>query len=265
MSMPDGAPPDDGADAIAAAVARLAGRTPLAPAPPPEPPPRPDGAYWSAGEILRMVEALLFAAAEPLDARSIAARLPDGADVGSALGGLKQAYAARGVNLAEVAGKWRFQTAPDLGWLLVETRQEPRKLSKAALETLAVIAYHQPCTRAEVEEVRGVAVGKGTLDTLIELGWVRPRGRRRTPGRPLTFGTTDVFLAHFGLISVDDLPGKEDLKAAGLLDPRFPSDIDVPRPRDPDAADLAEDPLAPDDDFHRDFLGSETDAGAPPA
>jgi segregation and condensation protein B len=250
------AAPDDGVDAIAAAVARLAGRAPMAHAPEPEPEPEvaPVGTVWSASDVIRMVEALLFAASEPLDARSIAARLPDGADVGAALAGLKQSYAGRGVELAEVAGKWRFQTAADLGWLLVETRQEPRRLSKAALETLAVIAYHQPCTRAEVEDVRGVAVGKGTLDTLIELGWVRPRGRRRSPGRPLTFGTTDVFLAHFGLISVDDLPGKDDLKAAGLLDPRFPSDIDVPRPRDPDAVDLAEDPLAPDDDFHRDFL-----------
>jgi segregation and condensation protein B len=259
------AAPDDGVDAIAAAVARLAGRNPApavaAPDPEPEPEAPPGGAVWSAADVVRMVEALLFAASEPLDARSIAARLPEGSDVGAALAGLKQAYAGRGVELAEVAGKWRFQTAADLGWLLVETRQEPRRLSKAALETLAVIAYHQPCTRAEIEEVRGVAVGKGTLDTLIELGWVRPRGRRRSPGRPLTFGTTDVFLAHFGLISVDDLPGKEDLKAAGLLDPRFPSDIDVPRPRDPDAVDLAEDPLAPDDDFHRDFLDAGSGQG----
>jgi segregation and condensation protein B len=179
--------------------------------------------------------------------------LPEGTDIGQALATLKQLYAGRGVTLIEVAGKWAFRTAPDLAWLMNEVRVEPRRLSRAALETLAVIAYHQPCTRPEVEEIRGVAVSKGTLDVLIEMGWVRPRGRRRAPGKPLTFGTTEAFLLHFGLASLEDLPGKEDLKAAGLLDARLPPEFDVPRPSG--GIDSDEDPLDLEGpDFHQDFM-----------
>lgn len=237
---------DPSVDDIAAAVAGLIGKTRAA---------APARALVEgsdpAPEHLRMVEALLFASAEPLPASAIAQRLPEGADVGGALSRLKRMYAGRGVELLEVAGKWRFQTAPDLGWLLREERDEPRKLSRAGLETLAIVAYHQPCTRAEIEAVRGVAVSKGTLDTLVELGWVRPRGRRRAPGKPLTYGTTDAFLEQFSLASIDDLPGKEDLKAAGLLDTRLPADFDMPRPKTDD--DGGEDPLDPAE-FHQDYL-----------
>jgi len=201
----------------------------------------------------RMVEALLFATPHALDIAALGTRLPEGTDIGQALATLKQLYAGRGVTLVEVAGKWAFRTAPDLAWLMNEVRVEPRRLSRAALETLAVIAYHQPCTRPEVEEIRGVAVSKGTLDVLIEMGWVRPRGRRRAPGKPLTFGTTEAFLIHFGLGSLDDLPGKEDLKAAGLLDARLPPDFDVPRPSG--GVDSDEDALDLDGpDFHQDFM-----------
>ena len=163
------------------------------------------------------------------------------------------------MQLVEAAGKWRFQSAPDLAHLFAETREQPKRLSKAALECLAVIAYHQPVTRAEVEEIRGVALSRGTLDHLLEIGWVRPRGRRRTPGRPLTYGTTDAFLAQFGLASLDALPGKEDLKAAGVIDARLPPGFDTPRPSDTLAAD--EDPLEPGDapDFFIDHLGPPED------
>ena len=167
---------------------------------------------------LRMLEALLFAATEPLDEASLAARLPDDADIPALLAELAGHYAERGVNLARVAGKWALRTAPDLHFLLQEHRQQTRRLSRAALETLAIIAYHQPVTRAEVEEVRGVGLSKGTLDLPLEVGWVKMRGRRRTPGRPVTYGTTDGFLEHFALESVQDLPGLDELKAAGLLE-----------------------------------------------
>ena len=209
-------------------------------------------------EVERMVEALLFAAAEPLSAQELAARLPEGADVGRALAGLRARYAGRGVELECVADRWRFQTAADLGWLMVEQREEPRRLSKAALETLAVIAYHQPVTRAEIESVRGVQLSKGTLDLLLEVGFVRMRGRRRTPGRPVTYGTTDAFLEHYGLAGLNDLPGAADLRAAGLLDLDLPADFSVP---DPSRADAQEDPLEPGEEheFHQDFL-SESDS-----
>ncbi len=167
---------------------------------------------------LRMTEALLFAAAEPLDEGSLAARLPEGAEVPALLLELKAHYANRGVNLVEVAGKWALRTAPDLAALLEKQREVPRRLSRAALETLAIIAYHQPVSRAEIEEIRGVGLSRGTLDLLFEAGWVRPKGRRRTPGRPITYGTTEDFLVHFGLESLGDLPGLDELKAAGLLD-----------------------------------------------
>ena len=171
-------------------------------------------------EELRLLEALLFASAEPIDQATLAKRMPDGVDVKAALEQLQAEYAPRGVNLVRVANKWTFRTAADLSWLMTRESTETRRLSRAAIEVLAIIAYHQPVTRAEIEEVRGVALSKGTLDTLLEMGWVRPKGRRRTPGRPVTWVTSDVFLDHFGLESVEALPGVEELRAAGLLDVR---------------------------------------------
>ena len=167
---------------------------------------------------LRMLEAILFAASEPLSEIEIASRLPAGIDVAGLLLELQTGYAGRGVNLFASEGHWAFRTAEDLSVVLRRESVEHRKLSRAALETLAIIAYHQPVTRAEIEEIRGVAVAKGTLDVLLEAGWVRLRGRRRTPGRPVTFGTTPGFLDHFGLASIRDLPGLAELRAAGLLD-----------------------------------------------
>lgn len=210
---------------------------------------------------LRLLEALLFAAVEPIDVQTLRERLPEEADVGALLARLTRDYAGRGVNLVRVADRWRFQTAIDLEPHLVDIKEAPRKLSKAALETLAIIAYHQPVTRAEIEDVRGVAVSKGTIDVLMELGWARLRGRRRTPGRPVTYGTTEAFLAHFNLEDISDLPGRDDLKAAGLLDPRLPKDFEMPEPMMPDALTNEEDPLEDEDDpnFFEDFL--EEDEG----
>ena len=194
-------------------------------------------------QLLRIVEALLFAAAEPLSAGDLAAALPEGSDVPALLGELQRAYAPRGVNLVQIAGRWTFRTAEDLSHLMRRESVEPRRLSRAALETLAIIAYHQPVTRAEVEAIRGVAMSRGTLDQLLEIGWVRMRGRRRSPGRPVTYGTTDGFLVHFGLNAVTDLPGLQELKGAGLLDANLPPDFDIPMPTsDPELA-LDEDPL----------------------
>ncbi len=170
-------------------------------------------------EHLRMVEAILFAAEQPLTDAEIAALLPEGAAVELLLGELAASYEPRGVNLVERGGRWHFQTAPDLAHLLRPTREEVRKLSRAALETLAIVAYHEPVTRAQIEDIRGVSISKGTLDVLMEAGWLRPAGRRESPGRPLLFATTTAFLAQFGLSSRRDLPGIADLKAAGLLDP----------------------------------------------
>ncbi|HTH96137.1 MAG TPA: SMC-Scp complex subunit ScpB [Stellaceae bacterium] len=167
---------------------------------------------------LRLVEALLFATSEPLAETRLQEYLPEGLDVAVLLGELQQFYRFRGINLARVAGCWSFRTAPDLAGQLAAERVETRKLSRAQIETLAIVAYHQPVTRAEIEEIRGVALSKGTLDLLIEAGWIAPKGRRETPGRPLTWGTTDAFLQHFGLDSVTDLPRLEELRAAGLLD-----------------------------------------------
>jgi segregation and condensation protein B len=205
----------------------------------------------------REVEALLFAAAGPLSDADLAKRLPEGADVARAIAALQARYEGRGVELACVAGRWRFQTAQDLAWLMTDERDEPRRLSKAAQETLAIVAYHQPVTRAEIEAVRGVQASKGTLDVLLELGLVRMRGRRRTPGRPITYGTTDAFLEHYGLASVSDLPGAAEMRAAGLLSLDLPADFAVP---DPNAPGADEDPLEPGDapEFHMDFLGEET-------
>jgi len=169
---------------------------------------------------IRLLEAMIFASAEPVPQTGLAARLPEGTDVAALLQELAGLYANRGVNLVQVDGKWAFRTATDLGQRLQIEQKVHRRLSRAAVETLAVIAYHQPVTRAEIEEVRGVALSKGTLDTLLEIGWVRPKGRRRTPGRPVTWVTNDAFLDHFGLEGVEALPGVEELRAAGLLDVR---------------------------------------------
>jgi segregation and condensation protein B len=211
-----------------------------------------------AHETERRIEALLFAAAEPLSAADLARRLPESADVGSGLMALKARYADRGVQLACVADRWRFQTAEDLSFLMTEERDEPRRLSKAAQETLAIIAYHQPVTRAEIEQVRGVQASRGTLDLLLELGLVRMRGRRRTPGRPITFGATDAFLELYGLASLADLPGVQEMKALGLLSFDLPADFAVPDPSR--GSDDDEDPLeigeAPE--FHQDYLGGES-------
>lgn len=194
----------------------------------------------------RMVEALLFAASEPLDEASLLARLPAGVEIAPILAQLVQDYAARGVHLVRVAGKWAFRTAPDLAFLLRRETGRERRLSRAGVETLAIIAYHQPVTRAEIEDIRGVSVSKGTIDVLLETEWIRLRGRRRVPGRPLTYGTTPAFENHFGLESIKDLPGLEELKAAGLLDIRLPPDFRVDIP-DPDAERDDEDPLDPED------------------
>tara|TARA_A100001037_G_scaffold200318_1_gene179130 strand:- start:573 stop:1214 length:642 start_codon:yes stop_codon:yes gene_type:complete len=189
---------------------------------------------------LRMVEALLFAAAEPLDNASIQARLPNDVDVPAALKMLEDAYRERGVNLVHVAGKWTLRTAPDLKFLLQKETQVTRRLSRAATETLAIIAYHQPVTRAEVEEIRGVGLSRGTLDLLLEIGWIRPKGRRRTPGRPVTYGTTEEFLEHFGFDAIEELPGLDELKASGMLQPRPPASL-VEEVRSQAATDRDED------------------------
>ena len=208
----------------------------------------------------RQIEALLFAAAGPLSLEDLAKRLPANADVPAAIKALQTTYEGRGVELACVAGRWRFQTAQDLAFLMTEEREEPRRLSKAAQETLAIIAYHQPVTRAEIESVRGVQASKGTLDVLLELGLVRMRGRRRTPGRPVTYGTTDAFLEHYGLAHLSDLPGVAEMKAAGLLSLDLPPDFNVPNPAGLGMPE--EDPLGDDEapEFHTDFLGEDDPA-----
>jgi segregation and condensation protein B len=198
-------------------------------------------------EELRLLEAMLFAASEPLSEKDLAARLPQGSDVADALKRLQQDYAPRGVNLVRIAGKWTFRTAGDLSWLLSKETVETRKLSRAAIETLAIIAYHQPVTRTEIEDIRGVTTSKGSIDVLLETGWIKPRGRRKAPGRPLTYGTTEAFLSHFGLDAVGDLPGLEELKGSGLLDGRLPAGFGVPMPSDDPALREDEDPLDPGD------------------
>ena len=169
-------------------------------------------------EFVRAVEATIFASAEPLSPEDIQGHAGDG-DVEAALRTLAEIYTGRGIELVERGGRWHFQTAPDLAHLLRRTREEPRRLSRAATETLAIIAYHEPVSRAEIEAIRGVQISKGTLDVLMEAGWVRTAGRREGPGRPLLYASTQEFLTHFGLGSRKDLPGIDDLKAAGLLDP----------------------------------------------
>jgi len=208
-----------------------------------------------SADAMRATEALLFAGGEPLTAKALAEKLGPEVDVAAVLMKLKRDYEGRGVQLVEAGGAWRFQSAPDLSSLFTETRAAPKRLPKAAMETLAVVAYHQPVTRAEIEDIRGVSLSRGSMELLLEIGWIRPRGRRRTPGRPLTFGTSDAFLAHFGLASLDALPGKEDLKALGLLDPRAASALEVPRPGEELASD--EEPLEIGGDspeFFRDHL-----------
>jgi segregation and condensation protein B len=205
----------------------------------------PQSAEEVRPEELRLLEAMLFASAEPLDEATLAARLPAEVDVTAALARLQEEYALRGVNLVRIAGKWTFRTAGDLSWLLSKETIEPRKLSRAAIETLAIIAYHQPVTRTEIEDIRGVSTSKGSVDVLLETGWIRPRGRRKAPGRPVTYGTTDTFLSHFGLDALDDLPGVDELKGSGLLDGRLPPGFSVPLPSDDPALRDDEDPLEP--------------------
>jgi segregation and condensation protein B len=207
----------------------------------------PDNIAQTRAEELRLLEAMLFASAEPLDEKSLAARLPQGIDVHAALVRLQEEYAPRGVNLVRIGGKWTFRTANDLSWLLSKETVETRKLSRAAIETLAIMAYHQPVTRAEIEELRGVSTSKGSVDVLLETGWIRPRGRRKSPGRPLSYGTSEAFLSHFGLDAVGDLPGLEELKGAGMLDGRLPPGFSVPIPSDDPALREDEDPLEPGD------------------
>ncbi|HEX5212515.1 MAG TPA: SMC-Scp complex subunit ScpB [Pseudolabrys sp.] len=198
-------------------------------------------------EELRLLEALLFAAGAPIDEATLARRLPNEVNVKDVLAALKAEYATRGVNLVKVGKKWMFRTADDLSWLLTKETVETRKLSRAAIETLAIIAYHQPVTRAEIEEIRGVVAAAGTLEVLLRTGWIRPRGRRKAPGRPITYGTTEQFLTHFGLEEVGDLPGLEELKGAGLLEGNLPTGFAVPIPSDDGALREDEDPLEPGD------------------
>ena len=234
-----------GMDGIIPAGGSGNGRTPILPMPLPSNIARLPSA--DRREKLRIVEALLFAAAEPLDEVSLAKHLGAKDDVSLLLEELQSLYSGRGVNLVRVSGKWAFRTAEDLSFLLEHYSVEQKKLSKAALETPAIIAYHQPVTRAEIEEIRGVSTSKGSLDVLLEIGWVRLRGRRRAPGRPVTYGTTEAFLEHFGFDSVRDLPGLAELKGAGLLDSNLPPGFCVPEPDDSVVLREDEEPLEMDD------------------
>ncbi|MGH6860917.1 MAG: SMC-Scp complex subunit ScpB [Phyllobacterium sp.] len=206
------------------------------------------GAGWEslvqAADALRMLEAILFASAQPVTEKALKERMPSGVDVSALLGELQEIYSTRGINLRQVGGAWAFRTAADLAFLMNREAVQLKKLSRAALEVLAVIAYHQPVTRAELEDIRGVETSKGTLDVLMETGWIKFRGRRRTPGRPVTYGTTTSFLDHFGLQEVRDLPGIDELRGAGLLSARMPTNFSVPVPsNDPDELTEDEDPL----------------------
>jgi segregation and condensation protein B len=211
-------------------------------------------------DAVRRAEAVLFASADPIDAQTLAAALPPGIEPGDVLLKLKDAYKGKGVQLVEVAGKWRFQTAPDLAFLFEETREQQRPMSRAALETMAIIAYCQPVTRAEIEDVRGVQVSKGTIDVLMEAGWIKPRGRRRSPGRPITYGTTDQFLLHFGLDALESLPGKEELKGAGLLSAEIPAGFEFAGPiRNPLTGEIEEELPLDEPEFQPDFLEGAED------
>jgi segregation and condensation protein B len=195
-------------------------------------------------EAVRMAEAIIFASAEPVSDKALAARLPDGVELALVMTELHAIYEKRGVNLVRVGDAWAFRTAGDLAFLMSRDAVQQKKLSRAALEVLAIIAYHQPVTRAEIEEIRGVETSKGTLDTLLETEWVRMRGRRKSPGRPVTYGTTERFLDHFQLEEIRDLPGIDELKGAGLLSARMPANFSVPQPPiDTDALTDDEDPL----------------------
>ena len=195
-------------------------------------------------EAMRLAEAVVFASTAPVSEQKLAARLPEGIDVAATMAGLQEVYSRRGVNLVRIADSWAFRTAGDLAFLMSRDAVQQKKLSRAALEVLAIIAYHQPVSRAEIEDIRGVETSRGTLDTLLETEWVRMRGRRRTPGRPVTYGTTEKFLDHFSLSEIRDLPGMEELKGAGLLSPRMPAGFSVPvPPADPDLPAPDEDPL----------------------
>ena len=198
-------------------------------------------------EELRILEALLFAADEPLDEKVLAARMPAGCDVRALLLELQSEYANRGVNIVRVGGKWSLRTASDLAWLLTRETVVTKKLSRAAIETLAIVAYHQPVTRAEIEEIRGVTTSKGTLDVLLETGWIRLRGRRKAPGRPVTYGTSEAFMSHFGLEALADLPGLDELKGAGLIEKSLSAGFTIPIPSDDPALREDEDPLEPED------------------
>jgi segregation and condensation protein B len=201
---------------------------------------------------LRLVEALLFASARPIDEAALAARLPEGADVAALLAELVAFYAERGVNLARRGDGWAFRTAPDLAAALSAESIVPRKLPRAALETLAIVAYHQPVTRAEIEDIRGVSVSQGTLDLLFEAGWVRMSGRKETPGRPMLWATTEAFLDHFGLAGLDDLPGLDELKSSGLLDPNPVLATYAARaPDDPAPAEAPVEPLEDEEELER--------------
>lgn len=205
---------------------------------------------------IRVIEALLFASAEPVSVDDIRPFLSDNADVEILFAHLQQQYAPRGVNLVKRGDKWVMRTAEDLAFLLRREETATKPMTRATLETLSIIAYHQPATRAEIEEIRGVATGRGTLDLLMEAGWIRMRGRRRTPGRPVTYGTTDAFLDHFGLEMLTDLPGLDELKGSGLLSSRLPPDMQVPLPFDGPLRD-DEDPLDTDDSGEDDSDESE--------
>lgn len=198
----------------------------------------------SIAELARIAEALIFASSEPVSENALAERLPAQADLKAVLVHLQQLYDGRGVHLVRVGGGWAFRTAPDLAYLMKREAVQQKKLSRAAMEVLAIIAYHQPVTRAELEDIRGVETSKGTLDVLMETGWIKLRGRRRTPGRPVTYGTTEAFLDHFGLSEIRDLPGLEELRGAGLLSARMPSGFAVPVPNvAPDELTEEEEPL----------------------
>jgi segregation and condensation protein B len=195
-------------------------------------------------DLARIVEAIIFASAEPVSERALQERLPPNAELAPILQHLQKVYESRGVHLVQVGAAWAFRTAPDLAFLMSREAVQQRKLSRAAKEVLAIIAYHQPVTRAELEDIRGVETSKGTLDVLMETGWIKLRGRRRTPGRPVTYGTTESFLDHFGLPEIRDLPGLEELRGAGLLSARMPSSFAVPVPNiDPDELTDEEEPL----------------------
>ncbi|PSM19591.1 SMC-Scp complex subunit ScpB [Nitratireductor sp. StC3] len=210
-------------------------------------------------EAMRMAEAIVFASAEPVSEKALAMRMPEGVDIPAIMASLQKFYEKRGVNLVRIEESWAFRTAGDLSFLMSRDAVQQKKLSRAALEVLAIIAYHQPVTRAEIEEIRGVETSKGTLDTLMETGWVKMRGRRRTPGRPVTYGTTLTFLDHFGLGELRDLPGIDELKGAGLLSARMPANFSVPLPpTDPDELTEDEEPLT---DIDLEELGLLTPRG----